>query len=155
MERWISIARKVFIKEDTNAIYLCTIQNQFLIQKRCVHFDKHTRNSRDHKILFNFFPIRRLPVERCLYLSTNLNLGTFCWSEVTINLHFCLLIEESPSSNSCEKLVQTSSKCDPLSQLLDQFLSKTFYVGITGISNKYFHIWISQKQNNLTDGPHI
>lgn len=103
--------------------------------------------------LVQFFPIRRLPVERCLYLSTNLNLGTFCWSEVTINLHFCLLIEESPSSNSCEKLVQTSSKCDPLSQLLDQFLSKTFYVGITGISNKYFHIWISQKQNNLTDGP--
>lgn len=105
--------------------------------------------------LVQFFPICRLPVERCLYLSTNLNLGTFCWSEVTINLHFCLLIQESPSSNSCEKLVQTSSKCDPLSQLLDQFLSKTFYVGITGISNKYFHIWISQKQNNLTDGPHI
>lgn len=105
--------------------------------------------------LVQFFPIRRLPVERCLYLSTNLNLGTFCCSEVTINLHFCLLIEESPSSNSCEKLVQTSSKCDPLSQLLDQFLSKTFYVGITRISNKYFHIWISQKQNNLTDGPHI
>lgn len=44
LERWISIARKVFRKDDTNAIYLCTIQNQFLIQKRCVHFDKHTRN---------------------------------------------------------------------------------------------------------------
>lgn len=40
----INCSQSLYKRRHKRYIYLCTIQNQFLIQKRCVHFDKHTRN---------------------------------------------------------------------------------------------------------------